>query len=174
LARQFDVDSVGINQVWVADITCIPMRDGFLCLATVLDIGSRRCVGWAMRDTMEVDLVTSALQMAREARHPAPGLIFHSDRGSQYASEAYRTELTAHGMLASMSGKGDCYDNAVAESFFATLEFELIMQHDWHSRDEARRSLFRYIETWYNRKRRHSTLGYVSPAVYEAQLQVAA
>jgi transposase InsO family protein len=123
---------------------------------------------------MEVDLVTSALRMAREARRPAPGLIFHSDRGSQYASDAYRAELTAHGMLASMSRKGDCYDNAVAESFFATLEFELIMRHDWHSRDEARRSIFRYIETWYNRKRRHSTLGYVSPAVYEAQLQVAA
>ena len=139
----------------------------------MLDLGSRRCVGWAMRDTMEVDLVTSALRMAREARRPAPGLIFHSDRGSRYASEAYRTKLTASGMLASMGRKGDCHDNAVAESFFATLQFELIMQHDWHSRDEARRSIFRYIETWYNRKRRHSTLGYVSPAAYEAQLQVA-
>jgi len=93
---------------------------------------------------------------------------------TQYAAEAYRTELTTHGMLASMSGKGDCYDNAVAESFFATLEFELIMKHDWHSREEARRSIFRYIETWYNRKRRHSSLGYVSPVVYEQQLQVAA
>jgi len=174
LARQFDVHGVALNQVWVGDITYIPTREGFLYLATVLDLGSRRCVGWAMRNTMEVELVTSALRMAREARHPAPGLIFHSDRGSQYASEAYRTELTAHGMLASMSGKGDCYDNAVAESFFATLEFELIMKHDWHAREEARRSIFQYIETWYNRKRRHSTLGYISPVVYEAQLQVAA
>jgi len=174
LARQFDVHGVALNQVWVGDITYIPTREGFLYLATVLDLGSRRCVGWAMRNTMEGELVTSALRMAREARHPAPGLIFHSDRGSQYASEAYRTELTAHGMLASMSGKGDCYDNAVAESFFATLEFELIMKHDWHSREEARRSIFRYIETWYNRKRRHSSLGYVSPVVYEQQLQVAA
>ena len=116
LVRQFDVDRVGINQVWVGDITYIPTRDGFLYLATVLDLGSRRCVGWAMRDTMEVDLVTTALRMAREARHPAPGLIFHSDRESRYALDAYRTELTAHGMLASMSRKGDCYDT-VAESF---------------------------------------------------------
>ena len=174
LARQFDVHGVALNRVWVGDITYIPTREGFLYLATVLDLGSRRCVGWAMRDTMEVDLVTSALQMARDARQPAPGLIFHSDRGSQYASHAYRTELTAHGMLASMSGKGDCYDNAVAESFFATLEFELVMTHDWHTRGEARRAIFRYIETWYNRRRRHSTLGYVSPAEYEAQLPKAA
>jgi transposase InsO family protein len=93
---------------------------------------------------------------------------------AQYASAAYRAELMAHGMLASMSGKGDCYDNAVAERFFATLAFELIVQHDWHTRAEARRAIFRYIETWYNRKRRHSTLGYVSPAEYEAQLQLAA
>ena len=174
LGRQFDVHGIALNQYWVADITYIPTREGFLYLSTVLDLGSRRCVGWAMRDTMEVDLVTSALQMARDARQPAPGLIFHSDRGSQYASEAYRTALAAHGMVASMSAKGDCYDNAVAESFFATLEFELVMTHDWHTRAEARRAIFRYIETWYNRKRRHSTLGYVSPAEYEAQLPKAA
>jgi putative transposase len=133
LARQFDVHGEALNQVRVGDITYIPTREGFLYLSTVLDLGSRRCVGWATRDTMEVDLVTSALRMAREARQPASGLIFHSDRGSQYASEAYRTELAAHGMLASMSAKGDCYDNAVAESFFATLEFELVMTHDWHT-----------------------------------------
>ena len=174
LGRQFDVHGVAINRVWVGDITYIPTREGFLYLATVLDLGSRRCVGWAMRDTMEVELVLAALRMARDARRPAPGLIFHSDRGSQYASSAHRRELAAHEMLASMSAKGDCYDNAVAESFFATLEFELIMKHDWHSRDEARRSIFRYLETWYNRKRRHSTLGYVSPVVYEAQLLDAA
>ena len=174
LARQLDVHGVALNRVWVGDITYIPTRDGFLYWSTVLDLGSRRGVGWAMRDTMDVDLVTSALRMAREARQPAPGLIFHSDRGSQYASAAYRTELAAHGMLASMSGKGDCYDNAVADRFFATLEFELVMMHDWHTREEARRAIFRYIETWYNRKRRHSTLGYVSPAKYEAQLLKAA
>lgn len=171
LARQFDVNSVGVNRVWVSDITYIPTWEGWLYLATVLDLGSRRCVGWAMRETMEVELALSALRMAREGRRPAAGLIHHSDRGSQYASSDYRDELAAYGMLASMSRKGDCYDNAVAESFFATLEFELIMKHDWQTKDEARRAIFRYIETWYNRKRRHSTLGYISPAEYEEGLQ---
>jgi len=174
VARRFDVNGIGINQIWVADITYIPTREGMLYLATVLDLGSRRCVGWAMRDTLEVELALSALRMARDARRPGTGLIHHSDRGSQYTSGAYRDELAAHGMIASMSGKGDCYDNAVAESFFATLEFELLMQNDWHTRAEACRAIFRYIETWYNRKRRHSTLGYISPAAYEAQLQAAA
>ena len=116
LGRAFDVHGVALNQVWVGDITYIPTREGFRYLSTVLDLASRRCVGWAMRDTMEVDLVTSALRMARDARNPAPGLIFHSDRGSQYASSAYRTELEAHGMLASMSGKGNCYDCDYAAS----------------------------------------------------------
>jgi putative transposase len=174
LARQFDVNGVALNRVWVADLTYVPTREGTLYLATVLDLGSRRCVGWAMRDTLEVELALSALQMAREARCPAPGLIHHSDRGSQYASGAYRAALAAHGMVASMSGTGDCYDNAVAESFFSTLEFELLMRNDWHTKEDARRAIFRYIELWYNRKRRHSTLGYVSPAAYEAQLEAAA
>jgi transposase InsO family protein len=174
VARVFDVNGVAVNRVWVGDLTYIPTRDGPLYLATVLDLGSRRCVGWAMRDTMEVELVLSALRMAWDARHPAPGLIFHSDRGSQYASGEYRDELAKYGMMASMSGKGDCYDNAVAESFFATLEFELLMKHDWHTRDEARRAIFRYIETWYNPRRRHSSLGYVSPMTYEEQLKAAA
>jgi putative transposase len=174
LAREFDVNGIGLNRVWVADITYIPTREGTFYLATVLDLGSRRCVGWAMRDTLEVELALSALRMARAARAPGPGLIHHSDRGSQYTSGDYRAELAAHGMIASMSGKGDCYDNAVAESFFSTLEFELLMQNDWHTREDARRAIFRYIETWYNRKRRHSTLGYISPAEYEQQLQVAA
>lgn len=174
LARQFDVNGVGINRVWVADLTHIPTREGPLYLATVLDLGSRRCVGWAMQDSMEVELALSALRMAREARRPAPGLIHHSDRGSQYASGEYRAALTAHGMVASMSGQGDCYDNAVAESFFSTLEFELLMQSDWQTREDARLAIFRYIETWYNRKRRHSTLGYISPAEYEERLQEAA
>jgi len=174
VARQFDVshvNGVGINRVWIADITHIPTRDGPLYLATVLDLGSRRCVGWAMRETLEVELALSALRMARDARCPAPGLIHHSDRGSQYTSGEYRAELATHGMVASMSKKGDCYDNAVAESFFATLEVELLMQNDWHTRDEARRAIFRYIELWYNRKRRHSTLGYISPIAYEEQLR---
>ena len=118
---------------------------------------------------MEVELALSALRMACITRRPVAGLLHHSDRGSQYASGAYRAELEAHGMRASMSAKGDCYDNAVAESFFATLEFELIMQNDWATKAEARRAIFRYIETWYNPRRRHSTLGYISPAEYEAQ-----
>jgi transposase InsO family protein len=174
LDREFDVNGIGLDRVWVADITYIPTRDGTLYLATVLDLGSRRCVGWAMRDTIEDELTVSALRMARAARRPDPGLIHHSDRGSQYTSGAYRTELATHGMIASMSGKGDCYDNAVAESFFSTLEFELFMKNDWHTREEARRAIFRYIETWYNRKRRHSTLGYISPSEYEQQLQAIA
>ena len=174
LARQFDVQGVAIDRVWVADITYVPTREGVLYLAIVLDLGSRRCIGWAMRDTLEVELALSALRMAQDARRPAPGVIVHSDRGSQYSASVYRTELAAHGMVASMSRKGDCYDNAVAESFFSTLEFELLMKHNWHTREEARRGLFRYIETWYNRRRRHSTLGYVSPAEYEQHLSEAA
>jgi transposase InsO family protein len=174
LGRQFDVNGVALNRVWVGDITYIPTREGFLYLATVLDLGSRRCVGWAMRDSLESELAVSALRMAREARRPASGLIFHSDQGSQYASREYRSELAAHGMLASMSAKGDCYDNAVAESFFATLEFELVMKHDWQTRNDARRAIFQYIEGWYNRRRRHSTLGYLSPSAYEQHLEAAA
>lgn len=174
LARQFDVHAVGINRIWVADLTYIPTREGMLYLATVLDLGSRRCVGWAMRDTLDVELALSALRMACQARRPGAGLMHHSDRGSQYTSGAYRDELAAHGMIASMSGTGDCYDNAVAESFFATLEFELLMQNDWPTREDARRAIFRYVETWYNRKRRHSSLGYISPSAYEEQLLEAA
>ena len=174
LARQFDVNGIDINRIWVADITHIPTREGPLYLATVHDPGSRRCVGWAMQDTMETELVLGALRMARDARRPPPGLIHHFDRGSQYASGEYRRALAAYGMLASMSRKSDCYDNAVAESLFATLEFELQRQPDWHTRGDARRAIFRYIETWYNLKRRHSTLGYICPAAYEEQLEDAA
>jgi len=174
LARRFDVNGVTVNRAWVSDITYIPTRTGWLYLAVVLDLGSRRCIGWAMRETLDEEIALSALRMALGARHPAPGLMHHSDRGSQYAGAAYRALLKAHGAVASMSRKGDCYDNAVAESFFATLEFELIMKSDWHTKEEGRRSIFRYIETWYNRTRRHSTLGYVSPAQYEEQLQDAA
>ena len=174
LDRQFDVNGVAaVNQVWVSDITYVPTREGFLYLATVLDLASRRVVGWAMRETLDAELAVSALAMAIGTRQPAAGLVHHSDRGSQYASAAYRALLAQHGMVASMSRRGDCWDNAVAESFFATLELELIVKSTWRSRDEARVALFRYIETWYNRKRRHSTLGYVSPAEYEAQLEAA-
>jgi transposase InsO family protein len=172
LARQFDVNGVrALDRVWVSDITYVPTREGWLYLATVLDLASRRVVGWAMRDTLEGELTLRALRMALGTRRPAPGLLHHSDRGWQYATDDYRALLDEHGMVASMSRKGNCWDNAVAESFFATLELELIVKHDWRTRDEARVAIFRYIETWYNRVRRHSTLGYVSPAQYETELQ---
>lgn len=174
LDRQFDVNGVGLNRVWVSDITYVPTRAGWLYLATVLDLASRRVVGWAMRDTLDAELAVSALQMAIATRRPAPGLIHHSDRGSQYACADYQAVLATNGMVASMSRKANCWDNAVAESFFATLELELIGNAKWETRDVARRAIGRYIETWYNRERRHSTLGYVSPIVYENQLQKAA
>jgi transposase InsO family protein len=174
LARQFDVHGVALNQVWVSDITYVPTRAGWVYLATVLDLASRRVVGWAMRDTLDAELAIGALHMALSARRPAPGLIHHSDRGSQYACGAYQALLAAHRMRPSMSRKGNCWDNAVAESFFATLELELIAKARWATREEARRAIFRYIETWYNRERRHSTLGYIPPAVYEERLQQAA
>lgn len=174
LDRRFALDEVpGVNRAWVSDVTYVPTREGWLYLAIVLDLASRRVVGWAMRETLAADLATSALRMALAARRPSPGLLHHSDRGSQYASDAYRALLAEHRCVASMSHKGDCWDNAVAESFFATLELELILTHDWPTRDAARRAIFRYIETWYNRERRHSTLAYVSPAQYEETLHVA-
>ena len=173
LERRFDVNGVRLDQVWVSDLTFVPTREGWLYLAIVLDLASRRVVGWAMRETLEGDLATSALRMALAARQPGPGLLHHSDRGSQYASDAYRALLAEHRCVVSMSRRGDCWDNAVAESFFATLELELILTHDWPTRDAARRAIFRYIETWYNRERQHSTLDYVSPVQYEKQLQAA-
>jgi transposase InsO family protein len=174
LDRQFDVNGVALNQVWVSDITYVPTQEGWLYLAAVLDLASRRCVGWAMRDTLDAQLAISALEMAITRRRPAPGLIHHSDRGSQYACADYRAVLEQHGIRASMSRKGNCWDNAVAESFFATVELELIMKHRWATRDEARSAIFRFIEGWYNRARRHSTLDYVSPAAYEEALRDAA
>ncbi|HEV2149431.1 MAG TPA: IS3 family transposase [Longimicrobiaceae bacterium] len=136
----------------------------------VLDLASRRVVGWAMRTTLEAALATDALTMALWRRKPGPGLLHHSDRGVQYASTPYQEILAQHGISCSMSRKGDCWDNAVAESFFATLEWELIEDSDWHTREEARRAIFDYIEAWYNRQRLHSSLGYKSPAEYEDQL----
>lgn len=174
LARQFAVyDENGVrllNRVWVSDITYLPTGEGFLYLAAVVDLGSRRCVGWAMRESLDAELAISALKMALERRRPPTGLLFHSDRGVQYACDAFRDVLAAHGIQASMSRKGDCWDNAVAESFFATLELELIAQSRWRTRAEARRDVFAFIETWYNRHRRHSTLGYRSPANYEKEV----
>lgn len=172
LDRQFDVTGVRrLDRVWVSDLTYVPTREGWLYLAVVLDLASRRVVGWAMGPSLEVELALGALRMAIAARRPAAGLLHHSDRGVQYAAAEYRGLLAAHRMLASMSRKGDCWDNAVAESFFATLERELIARRDWPTRAEARQAIFHYIEARYNRTRRHSTLGYVSPAQYETQLQ---
>jgi transposase InsO family protein len=171
LARQFAVATVGApNRVWVGDITYLPTREGWLYLAVVLDLVSRRVIGWAMQHTLERSLTLAALHMALARRHPAPGVLHHSDRGSQYACGDYRRMLTAAGLTCSMSRKGDCWDNAVAESFFATLKTELVAGAAWATREDARAAVFEYIEVWYNRHRRHSVLGYVSPVQYEQQL----
>jgi transposase InsO family protein len=170
LARQFAVAQVAApNRVWVGDITYLSTRAGWLYLAVVLDLGSRRVIGWAMRHTLEGALTADALTMALAGRQPGPGVLHHTDRGSQYAATDYRALLTAHGMACSMSRVGDCWDNAVAESFFATLKRELADDADWHTRDDARTAVFEYIEVWYNRYRRHSSLGYLSPVAYELQ-----
>lgn len=173
LERRFDVNGVRVNQVWVSDITYVPTDEGWLYLAVVLDLASRRVIGWSMRETLEAEGAVAALRTAIARRRPLAGLIHHSDRGVQYACGEYQRVLAANGMLPSMSRKGDCWDNAVAESFFATLEHELIMRRHWTTRAEARQAIFRYIESWYNLKRRHSTLGYLSPAAYETQRRAA-
>lgn len=171
LQRRFGIGDVStLNTVWVGDITYIPTREGWLYLAVLLDLASRSVVGWSMQTTLEQSLVGAALDMALARRQPPAGVIHHSDRGVQYAAGDYQAVLARSGMKASMSRKGDCYDNAVAESFFATLEWELIERSDWHTRAEARQAIFEYIEVWYNRQRRHSTLGYLSPADYEMSL----
>ena len=174
LARRFDVNGVAVNRVWVSDLTYVPTRQGWAYLAVVLDLASRRVVGWAVGDSLAAELALDALQMALDERQPAPGLVHHSDRGVQYACTAYRERLAAHGVDVSMSRRGNCYDNAVAESFFATLERELIDRRDWPTRAEAARAIFDYIATWYNTRRLHSTLNYQSPAAYERHLRRAA
>ena len=164
LNRQFSAEQP--NQKWLTDITYIPTKEGWLYLATVLDVCSRRVVGWAMDKTMDEELVERALQMAAAHRRPAEGVLHHSDRGSQYASHDYQRLLNAHQMVCSMSRKGDCYDNAMMESFFSTLKSECA-GGVFDSRAEARLSIFEYIEVWYNRERRHSALGYQSPEAFE-------
>ncbi len=171
LERQFDVNGIQVlNRVWVADITYVPTGAGFLYLAVVLDLASRKVVGWAMQNTLAAELALAALRMALAERRPAPGLLHHSDRGVQYACGAYQDLLATHGLEASMSRKGDCWDNAVAESFFATLEAELLAGARWRTHAEARQAIFEYIATWYNTRRRHSTLGYRSPVAYEQEV----
>jgi transposase InsO family protein len=159
------------NQVWQADITYLPTRAGWLYLAVVLDAYSKRILGWAFASSMETGLVLAALQMAIQRRggRCAPGLLFHSDRGMQYASERFRAQLAASGITASMSRRGNCYDNARAESFFSTLKLEHTYRHDFADHDQARQQTFEWIEAFYNLRRRHSSIGYLSPVDFENQ-----
>jgi transposase InsO family protein len=155
------------NRLWVADITYLRTWEGWLYLVAVQDVFSRRIVGWAMDNHMRTELVQDALQMALAQRRPAPGLIWHSDQGSQFVSLAFGQQARAAGIAQSMGSRGDCYDNAVAETFFATLKKELIYRRTWPQRAELRTEVFDFIEVFYNRRRRHSTLGMMSPADYE-------
>jgi putative transposase len=155
------------NRLWASDIKCVPTWEGTLYLATVLDCFSRRVVGWAMRPDMQAELVVDALEMAINRRHPAAELICHSDQGSQYVSLLLGRRLREAGIAQSMGSKGDCYDNAVCEAFHATIEKELLRRRSFRTRQEARTAIFDWIEAWYNRERRHSRLGYRSPAQYE-------
>jgi transposase InsO family protein len=179
LAREFSITTATggsaaprpLNRVWVGDITYLPTGEGWLYLAVILDLASRRVIGWAMRHALDAAVTRDALLMALRTRRPVAGVLHHTDRGSQYAAGEYQALLAAHGMTCSMSRTGDCWDNAVAESFFASLKRELVIGTRWATRDEARTAVFEYIELWYNRERRHSSLGYLSPVVYERQLE---
>jgi putative transposase len=151
------------DQIWLADITYIPTGEGWLYLAVILDLFTRKVVGWAMRDHMRAELTMAALTMAIQRRRPGPGLIHHSDRGSQYAAGDYRKILQAAAITQSISRKANCWDNAPMESFFGTLKTELVHQCEYPDRDAARRDLFAYIEGYYNRRRIHSALGYITP-----------
>jgi putative transposase len=168
LERDFRADTP--DRKWCCDITYVPTDEGWLYLAAVIDLCSRRIVGWAMADHLRAELCLDALSMAIEQRRPAAGLLHHSDRGVQYACDAYRLFLERHGMQASMSRSGNCYDNAVMESFFGTLKTELVYHEHYATREQARRSIFEYIEVFYNRQRRHSAIGYQSPETFEAGL----
>jgi transposase InsO family protein len=165
LERDFSPDKP--NSTWATDITYVWTAEGWLYLAAVLDLFSRRVVGWAMSQSIDTLLVLSALDMALQQRQPAAGLVHHSDRGSQYASADYQQALKASGLQCSMSRKGNCWDNAVVESFFSSLKQELVYLTTFKTRQEAQLALFEYIEVFYNRKRRHSSLGYLSPVEYE-------
>jgi len=168
LARDFR--PAGPNQAWATDITYVPTKQGWLYLAVVLDLFSRKVVGWAMQPYLDRRLVLAAIRMAIEARRPAPGLVHHSDRGVQYACEEYQRVLVDAEILPSMSRKADCWDNAVVESFFSTLKQELVYRRAFATHGEARSAIFEYIEGFYNRRRIHSTLGYLSPVEYERRV----
>lgn len=166
LDREFTVAAP--DTAWATDITYVRTWEGWMYLAVVIDLFSRRVVAWAMTTDMRTGLVLSALDMALGRRCPVPGMLDHSDRGSQYASHDYRDALRKNNIVCSMSRKGDCWDNAVVESFFATLKKELIHRRPWPTAKAAREAIVEYIEVFYNRKRKHSTLGYVSPATFES------
>ena len=174
LNREYQVEAVaGLNRAWAGDITYIPTAQGWLYVAVVLDLKSRKVIGWSMKDTLEQALVHEALEMAvsqRISAEPSEALLFHSDRGSQYAAHDYQGQLETAGIMCSMSRKGNCWDNAVVESFFATLKKEEVHREDYVTHEQAKASLFYYIEIFYNRKRRHSALGYISPHDYEQSL----
>jgi transposase InsO family protein len=166
LARAFTVPAP--NRVWASDITYVRTEDGWLYLAVILDLFSRRVVGWSLQPRLHTDIVLSALTMALGQRVPEPGLLQHSDRGIQYTSNDYQQALQKHGIECSLSGLGNCWDNAVVESFFATLKRELIYRYSWQTREEAASAIHEYIEVFYNRRRRHTTLDSRSPASHEA------
>jgi transposase InsO family protein len=168
LKRQFDVDAPDV--AYVADITYIWTREGWLYLAVVIDLYSRKVVGWSMSSRMKAQLVVDALRMAIWQRKPKPGLIMHTDRGSQYVSHQYRSLLSAHGIQGSMSRKGDCWDNAVAESFFGSLKQERVHWQNYQTRIEAQQNILNYITMFYNSRRLHSYLGYQSPNQYEQNM----
>jgi transposase InsO family protein len=157
------------NQIWVGDITYVETQEGWLYLAAILDRYSRKIVGWAMSERIDTDLVLKAFDMALLHRQPTSNVLFHSDRGVQYASADYRHALTQAGLTASMSRKGNCYDNATMESFWSTLKLELIYRRKFQTRSEARTQIFDYIESFYNRQRAHSALNYLSPVDFETQ-----
>ena len=166
LNREFHQESP--DRVWLADITYIWTREGWMYLAAILDLFSRRVVGWSIEPYVDRTLALDALGMALRTRRPEPGLLHHSDRGVQYAGGDYQTQLRENGIVCSMSRKGDCWDNAVAESFFSTLKAELLHRTDYVTRSQARAAVFEYIEAFYNPRRRHSALGYLSPVQHEA------
>ena len=168
LDRDFAADAP--DRKWACDLTYIFTEAGWLYLSVVIDLFSRKVVGWSMSDDLKAAGVAEALEMALTRRKPAAGLLHHSDRGVQYACDLYRQLLDRHGIAVSMSRPGNCYDNAVAESFFGTFKAELVHREHYRSREEARASIFQWIECWYNRRRRHSSLGYLSPEAFEAQL----
>jgi transposase InsO family protein len=174
LGRRFQPQALALNTCWAGDITYVRTWEGWMYLATVIDLASRRVVGWAMADHMRAELVCAALEMALSWRQPGAGLIFHSDRGSQYTSRQFRKLLARHELRQSLSRPRQVWDNAVVEAFYSTLKTELVQRYVWPTRAQARRAIFDFVEVFYNRQRLHSTLRYVSPAEYEGCLAATA